>query len=114
MFVAITKNLSVTIHSLENGQCLNWIKLSFDKRLIHGIQLSKNGYFVLATAIYESSEIKSAKKRGEVSRSVTSTLHTFGINGEQISQRAYVCQNKDIKGIMIKERTGKLRIELIS
>ena len=28
---------------------MNWIKFSYDKRYLQGIQLSKNGYFVIAT-----------------------------------------------------------------
>ena len=43
MFIAITKNLNVTIHSIGNGQWLNWIKLSCPNWSIHGVQLSKNG-----------------------------------------------------------------------
>ena len=49
MFIAINKGFCVTVHSLQSGQCLNWIKFTYDKRIIQGIQLSKNGYFVLAT-----------------------------------------------------------------
>ena len=48
MFVAITKKLSVTIHSIGNGQWLNWIKLDQPNYIIQGVQLSKNGwaYFI--------------------------------------------------------------------
>ena len=73
MFIAITKSLNVTIHSIGNGQWLNWIKLSCPNCSIHWIQLSKNGYlipyittfryFVLSTASKERIEVKNGERK---------------------------------------------------
>ena len=48
MFIAVTKSNLYTIHSISNGQCLNWIKMSPSSRMLHGVRLSKNGYFIVA------------------------------------------------------------------
>ena len=44
MFIAVSKSLNITLHSIGNGQCLNWIKLSQHNWIVQGVQLSKNGY----------------------------------------------------------------------
>lgn len=68
VFVAVTKNMTVTVHSIETGECLNWIKLTSERRFIHGIQLSKNGYFVLATCGKDGVEASSKKSQAESRR----------------------------------------------
>ena len=50
MFIAVTKTNLYTIHSLNNGQCLNWIKMSPSSTILHWVRLSKNGYFIVAYA----------------------------------------------------------------
>lgn len=68
MFCAINKNFCVTIHSLQTGQCLNYIKFNFERRSIHGLQLSKNGYFILATCVSENVEIQGKNGKAELRR----------------------------------------------
>lgn len=107
MFVSMTKNFTVTIHSIQSGQCLNWIKLSAERRYLQGVQLSKNGYFVVASCAKETARTINKNGGYETYRKLISTLQTFGINGEAITAEPFTCMN-DIRGMVIKERSSAL------
>ena len=67
MFIAVTKSNLYTIHSLNNGQCLNWIKMSPSSRNLHWVRLSKNGYFVVAYAFKDKLEDSEKSKQKDAS-----------------------------------------------
>jgi hypothetical protein len=55
----------------------------------------------------EKQYLQSKKFTHHPYRKIISSFQTFGINGESISTKPYVC-NGEIKGMMMKERTCKL------